>query len=718
MPSVLQELLQQRSATKKLMKKETDSFMKNVLDKRQLSIKLTANSLYGQCGAKTSSFYEKDVAASTTATGRTLLTYAKRLVEEVYGDRQCETKNYGSVLTKAEYVYGDSVLGDTPLLLRNKMTGHITFHEIQQLGIEQGKTSDHLWQPYEYFKAGESGRYNKEQMMANDFQIYTSSGWSDIRRVIRHKTTKDIYRITTHTGMVDVTEDHSLLDEHKQIIKPNSAICGTRLLHHYPNVGSRMETKLTLSDFMVYVETSHKAPLDEKRAFIWGFFFGDGSCGKYNCPSGVKYSWALNNKSYRLCSRLQYLCQDVYGCLFKINNTLKSSGVYKIVPTGSIKAFIDEFRPMCYYNKLKIIPEKYLNASDNIKIAYLAGYYAADGAKCINSKTKNIRLSNKGKIGSAMLFYMFKSIGLNVSINTRKDKPNITNLSITSGKLRKCPNAIKKNDLLYKGYTDYVYDIETVEGNFNTGYPLIVKNTDSVFFTFNLTTMEGEKIIGKKALEITIELAQEVGELASHFLKQPHDLEYEKTFQPFALLSKKRYVGILYEFDVNKGKRKEMGIVLKRRDNAPIVKDCYGGVIDILMKGGTVDQAIQFIKKQLQLLIDGKIAMEKLIITKSLRGHYKNPSQIAHCVLAERIGRRDPGNKPRSGDRIAYVYIKNADKKALQGDRIETPEYINEHNLEIDYNHYITNQIMKPLLQLFGLVLDEIPKGLLKSRKT
>ena len=76
------------------------------------------------------------------------------------------------------------------------MTGHITFHEIQQLGLEQGKKSDHLWQPYEYFKAGESGRYNKEQMMANDFQIYTSSGWSDIRRVIRHKTTKDIYRIT------------------------------------------------------------------------------------------------------------------------------------------------------------------------------------------------------------------------------------------------------------------------------------------------------------------------------------------------------------------------------------------------------------------------------------------------------------------------------------------------------------------------------------------
>ena len=66
--------------------------MKNILDKRQLSYKVTANSLYGQCGAKTSTFYEQDVAASTTATGRKLLTYGKRVIEECYGDCICDTK--------------------------------------------------------------------------------------------------------------------------------------------------------------------------------------------------------------------------------------------------------------------------------------------------------------------------------------------------------------------------------------------------------------------------------------------------------------------------------------------------------------------------------------------------------------------------------------------------------------------------------------------------
>ena len=120
---------------------------------------------------------------------------------------------------------------------------------------------------------------------------------------------------------------------------------------------------------------------------------------------------------------------------------------------------------------------------------------------------------------------------------------------------------------------------------------------------------------------------------------------------------------MLFEFDINKGKRKEMGIVLKRRDNAPVVKDVYGGVIDILMKEKSVEKAIKFTEKQLQALVDGDIPIEKLIITKSLRSNYKNPKQIAHKVLADRMGERDPGNKPQSNDRIPYCFIETSNLK-------------------------------------------------------
>ena len=273
--------------------------------------------------------------------------------------------------------------------------------------------------------------------------------------------------------------------------------------------------------------------------------------------------------------------------------------------------------------------------------------------------------------------------------------------------------AIGRKMLTYaKRVIEEAYDNQIMDttnyGKVRTNAEYVYGDTDSVFFKFNLKELDGVSIIGQKALEITIELAQKIEETATKFLKEPHKLEYEKTFLPFCLLSKKRYVGMLYETDPHKCKRKSMGIVLKRRDNAPIVKDIYGGIIDILMKEKNVEKAVEFLKKCLQNMVDETYGMDKLIITKSLRSGYKNPAQIAHKVLADRIGARDSGNKPSIGDRIAFVYIENPDKKALQGERIETPNYIIENNIKINYSFYITNQIMKPLQQLFSLVLEKI----------
>ena len=247
------------------------------------------------------------------------------------------------------------------------------------------------------------------------------------------------------------------------------------------------------------------------------------------------------------------------------------------------------------------------------------------------------------------------------------------------------------------------------EREVKTNAEYVYGDTDSVFFKFNLKDLEGNKIVNREALEITIELAKDAGQLATKFLKPPHDLEYEKTFLPFILLSKKRYVGMLYEDDPDRGKIKFMGIVLKRRDNAPIVKDIYGGIIDKIIKERSMERAIRYCKECLQNMVNETYPIEKLMITKALRGYYKNPKQIAHNVLANRIGEREQGNRPSAGDRIKYVYIQSDMKNALQGDKIETPEYIIANNLKINYAFYITNQIMKPILQLFALGLEEMP---------
>jgi hypothetical protein len=79
-------------------------------------------------------------------------------------------------------------------------------------------------------------------------------------------------------------------------------------------------------------------------------------------------------------------------------------------------------------------------------------------------------------------------------------------------------------------------------------------------------------------------------------------------------------------------------------------------------------------------------------------------------VLAQRIAKRDPGKKPKPGERMKYVHIVNDSKlKTLNGDRIETPSFIcSNPSVKIDYTYYITNQLMNPIQQLLMLSWRQI----------
>ena len=67
--------------------------------------------------------------------------------------------------------------------------------------------------------------------------------------------------------------------------------------------------------------------------------------------------------------------------------------------------------------------------------------------------------------------------------------------------------------------------------------------------------------------------------------------------------------------------------------------------------------AKEWLVQTLQEIRDGGFHSSMFKITKSLRGYYKNPQQIAHKVLADRMAERDPGNKPQSNERVPYCYI-------------------------------------------------------------
>jgi hypothetical protein len=220
----------------------------------------------------------------------------------------------------------------------------------------------------------------------------------------------------------------------------------------------------------------------------------------------------------------------------------------------------------------------------------------------------------------------------------------------------------------------------------------------------------GEAITDKRTLDYGMEMGKLSGETIKSRLPFPHDCEYEKTFWPFAILTKKRYVGNKYEFDPNKWKQDFMGIVLKRRDNAPIVKEICGGIIDQLINFRSPQGAKDYTRKCIQNMFDGKYDIKYFLTSKTLKlkESYKDWKKIAHVYLAEKIAKRDPGNTPQSGDRIEFAVIKVLTPidgtKLLQGDMIETPKFIKEQKLELDYLFYLTNQIMNPALQFLELV--------------
>jgi DNA polymerase elongation subunit (family B) len=651
LPLTLDLLLKKRKETRKMMEATEDDAQKSVLNGLQLAYKVVANSVYGQCGSKTSPIRRLEVAACTTAVGRQKIYDAKKIVEEQFG---------------GEVIYGDSVASYTPVLI--DMNGIVTIKGIEDLGnLGEWKTCSDS---------------DKEYCELENIKSWTENGWTPVERIIRHKLAshKKMVRVLTHTGLVDVTDDHSLL-------KPD----GTEVSSKYLKVGDA----LLHASYPAQTATFMGCDV---MARIAGFFVGDGSCGVYDCPSGKKASWALNNANLDLLETYKKMCKKVYPEFgWIINPTLVSSGVYKLTVMsksyGSLIKFIHKFREMYYVGNRKNIPDWILNGTLEVKKAFWDGLYDSDGDKDMNGY---VRIDQKNQITCAQISLLASRLGYSVSINTRTDKPDICRITCTTGSQRRPACKIKKmHEIPYSGF---VYDLTTSSHHFQAGVgQMIVHNTDSIFIKFPT-----------KDLQESMDIAKEAAAAITASGRKAHKIEYEKTFLPFIMFCRKRYVGMMYEDDVKKCKRKEMGIALKRRDSAPIVKDVFGGALDILMEDRDIRKAQKFVQDILVQVMQNKMPLNKFILTKQLGDNYKIPDQMPHVMLAKRMIARDPGSAPQVGDRIPYMFVMERKTEKKQGDKIEHLDYVRKHNLTPDAEFYVTNQIKNPVAQMFALALEQL----------
>ncbi len=231
---------------------------------------------------------------------------------------------------------------------------------------------------------------------------------------------------------------------------------------------------------------------------------------------------------------------------------------------------------------------------------------------------------------------------------------------------------------------------------------IVYGDTDSIMVRYS-TGMEPQA-----ALDHAIKCATHVEEVVSGELPYPHKLEFEKVYMPFILYSKKRYSGLMYEAGRKSvagkcHKEDHKGIIMKRRDNAPVVKYIFGKVFSMIVyEKRPIEDIHHFIRGTLRAMINGQLPRELMVITKKWNPNVKVPP--AHAILAQRMCDRAPGNGPNSNDRIRHVYVvPRPSRKRQRGDDVEDPQFAEENGLPIDYLYYIERQIMKPVLELLGL---------------
>jgi DNA polymerase elongation subunit (family B) len=224
LPRLVSKLVNERRAVRKVLEGNKDPIMKIILDKRQLALKVSANSVFGFLGVANGKLPLMEGAMSITAKGRELIGQVNTYLEEKYNGK---------------IVYNDSVAEYTPVLVR--FGGKVEWIEIKELfEIDIHK---------KFLDRGDI----KERYLVEGIEIWSDKGWTKIKEIIRHQVSKRMFRVKTGSGCVDVTDDHSLIDVNGNKISPKDCKIGTELLHNDLPSGVNVSMNTTPNNLKPYV---------------------------------------------------------------------------------------------------------------------------------------------------------------------------------------------------------------------------------------------------------------------------------------------------------------------------------------------------------------------------------------------------------------------------------------------------------------------------------
>ena len=487
-----------------------------------------------------------------------------------------------------EVIYGDSVPYDTPVVVKYE-NGQVDIITIEEL--------------YMLYKRG-------RQLKALD-----KDGFTEVLNVYRRRANKTLYTVYCYGGMVEATEDHSIII--------NSCIAKPKEI----KIGKDRATLvgLTLPDNIT---------IDNEVAWLLGLFVARGSSSAWR----GKWQLHIDSKDKELLEKASRIFETKLLASTSIGKV--KGGIFRLY-VNPARVYGPLFRALCYNNRgLKRVPLIILNGSVDNKRSFICGYLSP------RLNTSDIIIASDSKILVAGVKALLDSLGIVCTIRAHW-KHNIAEMRV----LKTNNHSLTKEREIVKcvrarNFTGYVYDITTSSGTFAAGIGnVLLHNTDSFYIRLHEND-DPNTVRDKFQREIESFIINKWGVNPEHF-----KLDVDVHFKRAIFLTKKRYCGLTVT-----GRIVNKGLDLVRRNESYLTAETQAGLIEAILNNKPIEEIRAFLASQILKIYT--YPLEKIAIPASLR---KPPEQydVASIHLKAFVFSRDYLGIPlEPGERFYYVLIK------------------------------------------------------------
>lgn len=238
--------------------------------------------------------------------------------------------------------------------------------------------------------------------------------------------------------------------------------------------------------------------------------------------------------------------------------------------------------------------------------------------------------------------------------------------------------------------------IDFIESNPDWGAKVVYGDTDSLFVYLPGKSREEAFTIGKSmALEVTKRNPA------------PVELKFEKVYHPSLLVSKKRYVGYMYDKNAKQDPIFDAkGIETVRRDGHRAQQKIVEKSIRILFETQDLSKVKHFIQDEFTKIRLGTVSVQDFCFSKVVRlGAYKSEQTAPPgAVVAKRMMKEDHRAAPQYKERVPYVVVKGPAGQLLRERCLSPEEFMANDSLELDSEYYINKTLVPPLERLFNIL--------------